>query len=205
MNKHLAHLFERCPELKSCQEEIDKVFAAMCTSLRAGGKLLLAGNGGSASDAEHWTGELLKGFCSKRPLSAKEKGTLPADMAGKLQGGIPAIPLTGFTALTTAFNNDVDPTLTFAQLVWALGKPGDIFIGISTSGNAANIGAAMHAAKARGLVRIGLTGQTGGKLLPLTDLCIRVPATETFRIQEFHLPVYHCLSLMLEDELFPAI
>jgi D-sedoheptulose 7-phosphate isomerase len=205
MNLHLTNLVDRRPELASCHEEIDRVFAALCGSLRQGGKLLLCGNGGSAADAEHWTGELLKGFCSKRPLSTQDKASLPADLGAKLQGGIPAIPLTGFTALTTAFSNDVDPSLTFAQLVWALGKPGDVLIGISTSGNAANVCAAMGAAQAKGLVRIGLTGQTGGKLLPLTDLCIRVPATETYRIQEFHLPVYHCLSLMLEDEFFPSI
>lgn len=204
MNKHLVQLVERCPALASCEKDITQVFGVMCTSLRAGGKLLLAGNGGSAADAEHWTGELLKGFCSKRPLSPTETGKLPAEMARKLQGGIPAIPLTGFIALSTAFNNDVDPNLTFAQLVWALGKPGDVLIGISTSGNAANVAAAMQAAKAKSIVCVGLTGLTGGKLLPLTDLCIRVPATETFRIQELHLPVYHCLSLMLEDELFPA-
>jgi D-sedoheptulose 7-phosphate isomerase len=205
MNPHLVQLLDRRPELESCRDDINEVFLACCQSLRNGGKLLLAGNGGSAADADHWTGELLKGFCSKRPLSAPEKESLPAELRDKLQGGIPAIPLTGFTALATAFNNDVDPTLTFAQLVWALGKPGDVFIGISTSGNAANIGAAMTAAKAKGLVRVGLTGKTGGKLLPLTDLCIRVPATETYRIQELHLPVYHCLSLMLEDEFFPAL
>ena len=205
MNPHLTNLFDRRPELQACHEQIDQVFHAMCRSLRGGGKLLMCGNGGSAADAEHWTGELLKGFCSKRPLSALEKEKLPAEMRDKLQGGIPAIPLTGFTALTTAFNNDVDPHLTFAQLVWALGRPGDVLVGISTSGNAANIGSAMKAAEARGLVRIGLTGQSGGKLLPLTDLCIRVPATETFRVQELHLPVYHCLSLMLEDEFFPSI
>lgn len=205
MNSHLTKLFDRRPELQACHEQIDEVFHAMCRSLRAGGKLLMCGNGGSAADAEHWTGELLKGFCSKRPLSPAEKEKLPADMRDKLQGGIPAIPLTGFTALTTAFNNDVDPHLTFAQLVWALGRPGDVLVGISTSGNAVNIGAAMKAAEARGLVRVGLTGQSGGKLLPLTDLCIRVPATETFRVQELHLPVYHCLSLMLEDEFFPPV
>ena len=205
MNPHLTKLFDRRPELQACHEQIDAVFHAFCRSLSSGGKLLMCGNGGSAADAEHWTGELLKGFCSKRPLAAAEKETLPAEMRDKLQGGIPAIPLTGFTALTTAFNNDVDPHLTFAQLVWALGRPGDVLVGISTSGNAVNIGAAMQAAKARGLVRVGLTGRSGGKLLPLTDLCIRVPETETFRVQELHLPVYHCLSLMLEDEFFPPV
>jgi D-sedoheptulose 7-phosphate isomerase len=124
-------------------------------------------------------------------------------MRGKLQGSLAAIPLTGFPSLSSAFANDVDPNLTFAQLVWGLGKPGDVLIGITTSGNSPNVCAAMEAAKARDMIRVGLTGQTGGKLLALTDFCLRAPATETYRIQEYHLPVYHCLSLMLEDEFFP--
>jgi D-sedoheptulose 7-phosphate isomerase len=204
LNRHLINLFSRRPELESCHEEIDKVFQAFCRSIRGGGKLLLCGNGGSAADAEHWAGELLKGFVAKRPLSGAEKALLPEELRDKLQGAIVAIPLTGFVSLSTAFANDVDPTLIFAQLVWGLGRPGDVLVGISTSGNAANICAAMKAAKARGMVRVGLTGQTGGKLLALTDLCLRAPTTETYLAQEYHLPIYHCLSLMLEDEFFPA-
>jgi D-sedoheptulose 7-phosphate isomerase len=204
MNLHLANLLARRPELEVCQEDIQKLFRAMCGSLRAGGKLLFCGNGGSASDAEHWAGELLKGFISKRGLSQKEKDSLPEGLRDKLQGAIPVIPLTGFPSLTTAFGNDVDADLTFAQLVWGLGKPGDILVGISTSGNAVNVCAAMQAAQAKGLVRLGLTGQTGGKLLALTDACVRAPATETYQVQEHHLSIYHCLSMMLESEFFPA-
>jgi D-sedoheptulose 7-phosphate isomerase len=169
---------------------------------RRGGKILLCGNGGSAADAEHWAGELLKGFVHKRPLNQKDQHGLPAQLALKLQGGLPAIALTGFVSLGTAFANDVDPQLVFAQLVWVLGRPGDLLVGISTSGNARNVCAAMEVAKARGLVRVGLSGKTGGRLFSNCDLCVRAPAIETYLIQEFHLPIYHCLSLMLEDDFF---
>ncbi len=203
MNSHLTNFLNRCPELQPCQDEISNIFVAISRSLRGGGKMLLCGNGGSAADADHWSGELLKGFAQKRPLTPTEKSSLPDYLRDQLQGVLPAIPLTSFPALSTAFANDVDPCLSFAQLVWGLGKPGDVLIGISTSGNAANVCAAMETAKAKGMVRIGLTGKTGGKLVALTDHCLRVPREETYRIQELHLPVYHCLCLMLEAEFFP--
>lgn len=203
MNIHLENLIRRAPALACCTAEIEQVFLSLSQAFRQQNKLLLCGNGGSAADAEHWAGELLKGFCSKRPLVDSEKQLLPPELAGKLQGALPVIPLTGFPALSTAFANDVAPELIFAQLAWGLGKPGDIFIGISTSGNAANVCAAAQAARARQMTTIALTGQSGGKLAPLCDLAIRVPANETYLIQEYHLPIYHCLCLMLEDELFP--
>jgi D-sedoheptulose 7-phosphate isomerase len=203
MNPQLTKLLAHRPELGICQDTINKIFLALSQSWRGGGKLLLCGNGGSAADAEHWAGELLKGFAQKRCLTQKEKDSLPDYLRDKLQGALPAIPLTGFVSLSTAFANDVDPQLTFAQLVWGLGNPGDVLTGISTSGNAANVCAAMEAAKAKGMIRIGLTGQGGGKLLSLTDLCLRVPASETYLVQELHLSTYHCLCLMLEEEFFP--
>jgi D-sedoheptulose 7-phosphate isomerase len=204
MSAHLESLLARCPELKSCEDDIGKIFAVLARSIHQGGKLLICGNGGSAADAEHWTGELLKGFLKKRHLSEREKDGLPDSLADKLQGAIPAIPLGSFNSLSTAFANDVDPQLIYAQLVWGLGKPGDVLVGLSTSGNATNVCLAMEAAKAKGITRVGLTGQGGGKLLGVTDLCLRVPSSETYRIQELHLPVYHCLSMMLEDEFFPG-
>jgi D-sedoheptulose 7-phosphate isomerase len=182
--------------------DVEAAFVMLRDCYRAGGKLLLCGNGGSASDAEHWAGELLKGFARLRPLSGDERAGLPVEMASKLQGALPAIPLTGFPSLATAFGNDVDPSLTYAQLVWGLGKPGDVLVGISTSGNARNVCAAMEVARVRGLHSIGLTGAGGGRLALLADLCLRVPAVETYRVQEYHLPIYHCLCLMLEDEFF---
>ncbi len=201
-NPHLVDLQERYPALSACAEDIGKAFEVMRHSLANKGKLLLCGNGGSAADADHWAGELLKGFRSKRPLASGEKSNLPPILAEKLQRPLPAIPLTSFAALTTAFANDVDPELCFAQLTWALGSAGDVLIGISTSGNAKNVGWAAQAARARGLRAIGLTGESGGKLRDHCDVMIRVPAAETYLVQEFHLPIYHCLCLMLEDEFF---
>lgn len=202
MTMRIQKLMTRHPALAPLQADIEQAFTMLRDCYRTGGKLLLAGNGGSAADADHWTGELLKGFASKRPLSAAEREGLPADMADKLQGSLPAIPLTVFPALTTAFNNDVDPELTYAQLVWGLGKPGDVFIGLSTSGNARNVCAAAEVARARGLSCLALTGAGGGRLAGLVDLCLRAPATETYQVQEYHLPIYHTLCLMLEDEFF---
>lgn len=200
---HLTALFDRCPELAACADDIRAVYAALRDSLRAGGTLYFCGNGGSAADAEHWAGELLKGFGSKRPLPAAARQQLGPEIGGKLQGAIRAIPLTGFLSLATAFANDVAPELIFAQLVFGLGRPGDVLVGISTSGNAANVGAAAATANALGMTTVAMTGRHGGKLKPLCRLAICAPADETFRIQEFHLPVYHCLSLMLEEEFFP--
>lgn len=202
MNEHLSNLIRRAPELEPLQPDIQAAFHLLRDAVAAGKKLLLCGNGGSAADADHWSGELLKGFKKKRPLTAAQSAGLPPDLAGKLQGGIRAIPLTGFVALSTAFGNDVDPDLCFAQLVNALGDPGDVLIGISTSGNARNVAAAAGVARARGMRILGLTGRDGGRLKSLCDVCLRMPSDETYRIQELHLPLYHCLSLMLEDEFF---
>jgi len=203
-SSHLDDLIRRIPPLALCRSDVERAFAAIRDAYRTQKKVLICGNGGSAADAEHWAGELLKGFRRKRPLSVQEKAKLPFELAAQLQGALPVIPLTGFAAFSTAFANDVVPELTFAQLVWALGQEGDVFIGISTSGNARNVCAAAKTASARGLVTIALTGENGGALKPLCDLSISVPAQETHLIQECHLPIYHCLSLMLEDEFFPA-
>jgi D-sedoheptulose 7-phosphate isomerase len=200
---HLDALVERQPALKPSAPSIIAVFEAMRDAVAGGGTLFFCGNGGSASDAEHWTGELLKGFGSKRPLPPEAVAKLPPEIGAKLQGGIRAIPLNGFLALSSAFANDVDPSLIYAQLVWALGKPGDLLVGISTSGDAGNVAAAAQTARAIGIKTVALTGRSGGKLKPLCDISICVPSTETYRIQEFHLPIYHCLSLMLEDHFFP--
>ncbi|MGI4981503.1 MAG: D-sedoheptulose-7-phosphate isomerase [Janthinobacterium lividum] len=202
MNKHLETLSVRHPALLPCIDTINRAFTLLRDSLQQDGTLFLAGNGGSAADADHLTGELLKGFCNLRPLTADARSGLRPEIADKLQGGIRAIPLTGFPAFTTAFSNDVDPNLVWAQLIHTLGRPGDVFIGLSTSGNAKNVCAAAEIARARGLKVMGLTGQSGGNLKDLSNVCIRVPATETYHVQELHLPTYHCLALMLEDEFF---
>ena len=199
---HLAKLIRRLPELAACEASIAEAYAVLHACFKSGGKILLCGNGGSAADADHWAGELLKGFGQKRPLSAKDRKKLPSYVAKHLQGALPAIPLTSFTALTSAFGNDVTSDLAFAQLTAALGRRGDVLVALSTSGNARNVCHAAATARARGLRTIGLTGASGGRLRSLSDICIRVPARETYRAQEYHLPIYHCLSLLLEDAFF---
>ena len=199
---HLSRLFQRFPALRACETSILEAFAILQDCFRNGGKVLICGNGGSASDAEHWAGELLKGFLSKRPLENSLRKKLGNDLADNLQGSLPVIPLTGFPALRSAFANDCDDTYGYAQLVLGLGKPGDVLIGITTSGNAANVCHAMTTARALGIKTLALTGGTGGKIVALADLAIIAPASEVYLIQELHLPIYHCLSLMLEDEFF---
>lgn len=199
---HIAALVARLPVLEACQADIRAASGLLCAAFRAGGLALLAGNGGSAADAEHWSGELLKGFESRRPLDAAQCAGLPEHLAGKLQAAVPAIPLTGFPSLRTAVANDIDPLLEFAQLVQALGRPGSVFVGLSTSGNAGNVCAAAAVARARGMSVIGLTGAGGGRLHGLCDVCIRVPATRTCLVQELHLPVYHAICLAIESELY---
>ena len=200
--RHLTDLFQRRPELAGARPAIVEAYELLRTCFRAGGKILLCGNGGSAADADHWAGELLKGFCHDRPLSKSARRGLRPAIASKLQGALPAIPLTAFPAASTAFGNDVDPDLAYAQLTSALGQRGDVLVALSTSGQAANVCAAAEVARAKGMPVIALTGATGGKLKGLSDVCIRAPSRETYRVQEYHLPIYHCLSLMLEAEFF---
>ncbi|MHC4714304.1 MAG: D-sedoheptulose-7-phosphate isomerase [Planctomycetota bacterium] len=202
MNEHLARLVERHGELDGCKEDILAAFEMLRDCFAAGGKALFCGNGGSAADCEHWCAELLKGFEKRRPLSGTAGGKLPPALSGSLQGALPAIPLTGFISLSSAFANDVDPKLVFAQLAWGLGRKGDILVGISTSGNAENVRLALEAARAKGMKTIGLTGEAGGEVGQIAHVTIRAPGERTCEVQELHLPVYHCLCLMLEDEFF---
>ena len=183
-----------------------KAYELLEACYEQGGKLLIAGNGGSCADAEHIVGELMKGFVKRREVSDSFAECLRnadevrgAELAKKLQGGLPAIALTG---LSTAYLNDVDGDLIFAQQTYGYGRPGDVLIGISTSGNAKNVMYAMTVAKALGMKTIGLTGKDGGALKREADVSVVVPETETFKIQELHLPVYHALCLMLEERFF---
>ena len=168
----------------------------------AGAKVLICGNGGSAADAEHWSGELLKGFLQPRPLEPTWRAKLGPVLGEKLQGGLPTIPLGSFSSASTAFANDVDADYVFAQLVWALGRAEDALVGISTSGNSSNVLHAIETAAALGMTTIGLSGHDGGKMADLADICICVPAGSVHFIQEYHLPVYHCLCCMLEEHFF---
>ena len=174
------------------------------------GKVLIAGNGGSAADADHITGELMKGFVKKRRPPALFRESLSqitdsetADrLAGQIQEGLPAINLANHNALITAAINDISGSIIYAQQVYAYADKNDVFIGISTSGNSENVYLAMLTAKVRGLKTIALTGSSGGKIAKLADVSIKVPETETYKVQELHLPVYHCICLMLEERFF---
>jgi len=202
LNQHLTELVERIPALSVCVPQIEEALSLLEKTYRAGNKTLVCGNGGSAADAEHFSGELLKGFYKTRPLSKEEKTRVGADYATRLQGALPTIPLGGFSALNTAFSNDNEPELIFAQLVWGLGKNGDALVAFSTSGNSANVLHAVRIAKAKGMATIGFSGKTGGTLKSLADVTICVPATVTHLIQEYHLPIYHCMALVLEEIFF---
>lgn len=199
MNPHLVNLARRAPALEGCIPLVESAFRIFEQAFLSDGKLLLCGNGGSASDAEHWAGELLKGFAHKRPLPSALAGNLSPETVRNLQWALPAIPLTGFPALTTAFANDVNAEYAFAQLVFGLGRPGDVLVALSTSGNSRNVCHAAEVAKQKGMPVVALTGAGGGALGQLADVCIAVPANETYLVQEYHLPIYHCLCLMLED------
>lgn len=204
-DKILAELLERYPSLTPCAAAINAACEELLQTVKTGGKILLCGNGGSCADCEHISGELLKGFLSERPLcenDLKKFGPNGRELAQKLQYGVCAVPLPAMTAAMTAFCNDVAPETVYAQLVLAMGRSGDALLCISTSGSSRNVVNAAVAAKALGIAAIGLTGETGGRLAELCDVCIRVPGTETFKIQELHLPVYHCICAALEAELF---
>ncbi len=205
----LNELLNCYPQLGECKVVLKEATAAMIDCYKNSGKILLCGNGGSCADCDHIVGELMKGFLKKRPLSTEQKAkmtnlspALDEETLNKLQGGLPAIALPSITALNSAFCNDVDPELIYAQSVMAMGKIGDVLIAMTTSGNAKNVFAAAKVAKGLGLTVIGLTGKGGGKLSEIADICIRVPETETFKVQELHLPVYHYLCAATEEVFF---
>jgi len=207
--KYLDELIERYPVLSGIRPQIKEAYEILKTCYETDGKLLIAGNGGSCADAEHIVGELMKGFVKRRGVSddfaqklIKADPERGKELAEKLQGGLPAIALTGHPGLSTAFSNDVDGDLIYAQQTYGYGRKNDVLLGISTSGNSKNVLYAITAAKAIGMKTIGLTGKDGGLLKKAADAAIVVPETETFKIQELHLPVYHALCLMLEEQFF---
>ena len=207
--RHIDLLVERYPSLESARNDIVAAYLLLEESYENGGKLLVAGNGGSAADAEHIVGELMKGFKLPRKPEAdfaeklvEENQELGSVLAENLQGALPAIALDGHPALSTAYMNDCEPLLCFAQQVNGYGKSGDVFLGISISGNSKNVLYAATTAHAKGMKVIGLTGAKDSKLKDMSDVCIKAPQTETYMIQELHLPIYHCLCLMLEDNFF---
>ena len=204
----LVELEERYPALCGVKEDVLAAFALMKDAYEQGGRVYVCGNGGSASDSEHIVGELMKCFKKPRAIDGalKEKlaqeGELGLQLLEDLEGGLPAISLCGHPALTFAYLNDTNPMLTFAQQLSVLGREGDILLTLSTSGNSKNCVYATVVAKALNMKTIFLGGGNGGKLKELADVAVVVPAKETFKVQEYHLPIYHCLCAMLEEEFF---
>lgn len=207
--KHIDLLVARYPKLEAVRPEIIDSYLLMEESYENGGKLLIAGNGGSAADSEHIAGELMKRFKILRPVSKEYAEKLKevdpvrgAELSKNLECSLMAIPLVAHEALTTAYINDVDGLGVFAQQLFGYGREGDVFLGISTSGNSKNILNATVVARASGIKVVGLTGAKGGELAKVADVAVKAPETETYMIQELHLPIYHCWCLMLEDHFF---
>ena len=192
-------LYDKYPVLENCKQEIEAAIEMILDTYRKGGKLLLCGNGGSCSDCEHIVGELMKGFLSPRPVTDER---IPEHLRKNLQGSLPAIALTSQSAILSAFANDVDPSMVYAQMVYGYAKENDLFIGLSTSGNSKNVVNAAEVAKALGIKTIALTGQKESKLSELCDITIKVPETDTYKIQELHLPVYHYICAIVEKRMF---
>lgn len=195
----LENLILSYPQLEQCRNDMENTFSALKMCFEKNGRLYICGNGGSASDALHIVGELVKSFVYKRELDESFIARMPADELEKYQGALPAFALVENTALVSAYANDVDAEYVFAQQVYAYAREGDCVLGISTSGNSKNILRALEAAHGRGAVTLGLTGRDGGVMKSLCKSCIVVPAQETYKIQELHLPVYHALCMMLEE------
>ena len=209
LEKYIDLLIERYSVLEECRQPLVDAYLVMEEAYEGDHKLLIAGNGGSAADSEHIAGELMKRFKTPRPVTPEMAEKLKAidpvrgeNLSKNLERGLMAIPLVAHEALSTAYINDVDGLGVFAQQLFGFGRPGDVFLGISTSGNSKNVMSATVVARALGIKVIGLTGAKGGELAQVADVAVKVPETETYMIQELHLPVYHCWCLMLEDKFF---
>ena len=210
--KKIDELIKRYPAMKVCRASLYATVETICDGFRGGGKLITCGNGGSAADAMHIVGELMKGFILPRRIAycrpefvERAQELFPADVEffkANLQGALPAVSLVGETSLLTAFANDVTPNLIFAQQIFGLGRRGDVLLAISTSGNSDNVLFAVEVAKIIGLKVVAMTGRRGGRLKHLSDVAVCVPADKSHTIQEFHLPIYHMLCLAAENEFF---
>ncbi|MHB9037553.1 MAG: D-sedoheptulose-7-phosphate isomerase [Armatimonadota bacterium] len=207
--QHLDTLLTRYPALTGLREHVGHATELICESCRSGGKLLVCGNGGSAADSEHIVGELMKSFVLPRKLRRQDVDALRATgvdgwegLADKLQRGVPAVSLVGHAALASAISNDVDPSMIYAQQVYVLGRPGDVLLGLSTSGNSRNVVKAIKVAKAFGLKTIGFTGNRQSEMEMICDITIKAPCEETYQVQEYHQPIYHAICLMVEEEMF---
>ena len=196
------NMYERYPVLKQCSSDIEKALDLMCLAYKSNGKVLVCGNGGSAADSEHIVGELMKGFIHKRPVKDER---IPEHLRKNLQGALPAISLPSQSAILSAFINDVEPDMMYAQLVYGYARGNDLVIGLSTSGNSKNVVNAMKVAKCVGAKTLALTGEKESRLSEICDVTVRVPETETYKVQELHLPVYHFLCAQTEQFMFPDL
>jgi D-sedoheptulose 7-phosphate isomerase len=206
---HWSHFIEKYPGLAAIQKEISSSHDLLASCFRTGNKVITCGNGGSAADSEHIVGELMKGFLLRRELTAQQKEPFqrifPQEcdvLTSNLQQAFPAISLVSAPSLSTAFGNDMNSDFIFAQQIFGIGKSGDVLIAISTSGNSKNVLWAAKVGKIQGIHVIGLTGENGGELAEVADICLKVPATNVVDIQELHLPVYHLLCMLIEETLF---
>jgi D-sedoheptulose 7-phosphate isomerase len=211
MDPTLQSLFRKYPDLTSLSSELAQALELILACFRAGGKVLICGNGGSAADAEHLVGELMKSYVSPRPIPETLRKTLAASspeyglyLAEHLQGALPAISLVSQVGLLTAISNDIAADMIFAQQVYGYGRPGDLLVAISTSGNSRNVLRAAEVARAVGMAIIGFTNRTGGALAPLCTVCVKAPADLTADVQERHLAIYHTLCAMIEAAMFGA-
>lgn len=195
----MKELIERYPQLNICKNDIENALSLMIDTYKKGGKILVCGNGGSSADADHIVGELMKGFLKTRKVTDER---IPQELREKLQGALPAISLSAHASLMTATINDNDADMVFAQQVYGYAKDNDLLIAISTSGNSKNVLNAVKVAKSLGIKTIALTGETGGELKQFADVTICAPSTETYKIQEYHLPIYHYLCASVENEIF---
>lgn len=195
----MKELLERYPCLSVCREDIEKASRLICNTYKNGGKVLVCGNGGSAADSEHIVGELMKGFLKKREVTDDR---IPESLRKNMQGSLPAISLPSQCAVLSAFANDVDPDMMYAQLVYGYAEKNDLVIGISTSGNSKNVVNAVEVAKCMGIKTLSLTGEKESRLSELSDITVKVPETQTYRVQELHLPVYHYLCAYVENFMF---
>ncbi len=205
----LNELYRRCPAVAPCRENIGQACTILVECLRDGGTVLVCGNGGSAADAEHMVGELMNKYLLRRPIPPADADRLrrvagddAEELIALLQQGAPAVSLVSQCALATAIANDASPEMIFAQQVYGYGREGDALIALSTSGNSRNVIQAIHVARAKGMRTVGLTGRDGGRLAQLCDTTVCAPADRTFEIQEMHLPVYHAMCAVIENELF---
>ncbi len=209
MSEHLSRLIERYPALESCRNDLASALSALTSAYESGNKVLVCGNGGSAADSEHIVAELMKGFLHPRRIPAadsarlaEKEGKLGTTIGEKLQAALPAISLVSQTSLISAITNDVSAEMVFAQQVYGLGRPGDVLLGITTSGNSANVINAVVVAKSFGLKTIVLTGRNGGTLASMADFIVRADADRVAEIQELHVPIYHWLCTELEEKFF---